>query len=141
MAKKYWLMKNEPADYGWDHLVADGQAEWDGVRNYQARNNIEAMRKGHLALFYHSGKEKQVVGVMRVVSDPYLDPTDEDDEWLCVDVEPEFRLKQPVTLAQIKQEEALQDILLIKQSRLSVMPLDKEAFARILDMGGVKNVP
>lgn len=132
----YWLMKSEPEVYSWDNLVADKRTPWDGVRNYQARNNIRAMRPGHLALFYHSGAERRVAGVMRVVSEPYPDPAADDPQWLVVDVAPQYTLKHPVTLADIKMESTLMEIALVKQSRLSVMPLDKKAFERIVAMGG-----
>jgi len=136
----YWLIKSEPGAYSWSDLLRDGKTYWDGVRNYQARNNIRAMAPGDLALFYHSVKEKRVVGVARVCSDPYPDPTAEDDTWSVVDVEPAFGLKAPVSLAQIKTEPGLEKISLVRQSRLSVCPLTKPEFDRIVKLGGKRKL-
>lgn len=141
MKHAYWLMKSEPEEYSWDDLIRDGSARWDGVRNFQARNNIAAMRKGDMALFYHSGKERLVAGVMRVASAPYRDPTADDDRWLAVDVTPGIQLPEPVTLAQIKAHANLKDIPLVKQARLSVMPLEEAAFKLILALGGAAGKP
>ena len=135
MARSYWLVKSEPFEYSWDDLVADGGTYWDGVRNAQARNNLRAMRVGDLALYYHSNKGKEVVGVARVTRTAYQDPTTDDERWVAVDVVPMQRLAQPVTLTQVKADAALAEIPLVTQSRLSVMPIEKPAFDRILKLG------
>ena len=135
----YWLVKTEPSSYSWDDLVRDGRTYWDGVRNYQARNNLAAMKPGDLVLVYHSVKQKQVVGAARVASEPYPDPTAEPgSSWVVVDLEPAFAAVGPVPLALIKSDPELRDIPLIRQSRLSVMPLTEETFNRILELGGGK---
>ena len=131
----YWLVKSEPFKYSWDDLVKDGSTYWDGVRNYQARNNLKAMKKGDLVLYYHSNEGKEVVGVAKVTKEFYQDPTTDDDRWVVVDVEPVERLNNPVTLSDIKQENRLEDIPLVTQSRLSVMPVTKKHFDTIVKMG------
>ncbi len=131
----YWLLKSEPETYAWDDLLAKGEDHWDGVRNYQARNYLQAMKKGDLALFYHSGKERRVVGICEVVREAYPDPTTTEPQWVAVDVRPVCSLKQAVTLAQIKSEEKLAHIPLVRQSRLSVMPLQQAEFDCIVAMG------
>lgn len=133
---KYWLVKSEPSAYSWDDLQRDGRTFWDGVRNYQARNNLAAMKVGDLALFYHSVGPKEVVGVVRVVAEAYPDPTIDDERWVVVDIAPEKALPQPVTLAAIKAEKTLAEVALIKQSRLSVLPLKAPEFKKILRLGG-----
>jgi len=132
---KYWLVKSEPFKYSWDQFNKDGRTFWDGVRNYQARNNLREMKEGDLVLFYHSNEGKNVVGVARVVKAAYQDPTTSDPNWLVVDLVPVESLKNPVTLEQIKQEESLKDISLVRQGRLSVMSLKAEEFDKILEMG------
>ncbi len=132
----HWLIKTEPGTYSWQDLLRDGKTYWDGVRNFQARNNIRAMKPGDLALYYHSVKEKAVVGVARIVSRAYADPTAKDGDWSVVDVEPAFALRQPVPLQDIKAEAALADMVLVKQSRLSVQPVRKVEFDRVVKMGG-----
>ncbi len=134
-ARQYWLVKSEPFKYAWDELVADGSTYWDGVRNAEARNNLQAMRAGDLALYYHSNEGKEVVGVARCIRESYPDPTTEDERWVVVDFEPVVPLKQPVGLAQIKADRALSDIALIKRSRLSVIPVSREHFRHILKLG------
>ncbi len=136
MAKQYWLIKSEPGAYSWTKFLSDKKTYWDGVRNYQARNNIRAMKPGDLALFYHSVKEKSVVGVAEVVSQAYPDPTAKEGSWSVVDVKPSFGLKQEVTLAQIKADPRLTEMSLIKQSRLSVCPVSKAEFDVIVKQGG-----
>jgi len=131
----YWLVKSEPNTYSWDDLVKDGSTYWDGVRNYQARNNLKLMKKGDLVLYYHSNEGKEVVGVARVVEEFYQDPTIDDDRWVVVDIEPVNKLNNPVSLADIKKDKRLQKIPLITQSRLSVMPVLKKDFENILKMG------
>jgi len=135
VARLHWLVKSEPFKYSWSDLVRDGSTYWDGVRNYQARNNLREMQVGDRALYYHSNQGKQVVGIARVTKTAYQDPTTDDDRWLVVDLEPLKELVAPVTLAEIKADAALQKIPLVTHSRLSVMPLDKTAFDRILTLG------
>lgn len=132
---KYWLVKSEPFKYSWDDLVKDGWTYWDGVRNYQARNNLKAMSKGDLVLYYHSNEGKEVVGVAKVIKEFYQDPTIDDDRWVVVDVEPVNKLNSPVTLSDIKNTKSLQKIPLITQSRLSVMPVSKKDFDTIVKIG------
>jgi predicted RNA-binding protein with PUA-like domain len=131
----HWLVKSEPFKYSWDQFLKDKRTFWDGVRNYQARNNLLAMRKGDQVLFYHSNEGLAVVGVARVVREAYQDPTTEDERWVAVDIEPVETLKTPVTLEEIKQEKRLQNIALVRQGRLSVMPLTKEEFTVIVNKG------
>lgn len=138
MPKQYWLVKQEPTKYPWSQLVKDKKTYWDGVRNYQARNNLQAMKKGDLVLYYHSVVGTEVVGVCEVVRESYPDPTTEDERWVVVDLAARKALARPVTLAEIKEDPALADIALIKQSRLSVMPLSRAEFDRIVKLGGRK---
>ena len=132
---QYWLVKSEPFKYSWDKFNEDGRTFWDGVRNYQARNNLRDMKEGDLVLFYHSNEGKNVVGVAKVVKESYQDPTTLDPNWVVVDLAPVEALKNPVTLEQIKAEESLKDISLVRQGRLSVMPLKATEFDKILEMG------
>lgn len=136
MARGHWLVKQEPTKYSFDQLVADGRTMWDGVRNFQARNNLQAMRAGDRVLFYHSVVGTAVVGICEVVREAYPDPTAKEPGWVAVDLAPVRKLKEPVTLQQIKAEAALRDIPLLRQSRLSVMPLEKPAFDAIVKLGG-----
>ncbi len=138
MARGYWLVKSEPFKYAWQQLVKDGWTYWDGVRNYSARNNLAAMHKGDLVLYYHSNEGKEVVGVARVRKESYPDPTTDDERWVVVDLEPVRALAEPVSLATIKADARLRDIPLVRQSRLSVMPIPKPAFDRILALGKTK---
>lgn len=131
----YWLIKSEPNTYSWDDFVKLKRDHWDGVRNYQARNNLQAMKKGDLALFYHSVNEKSVIGIAEVVKEFYPDPTTTDERWVVVDVVPKQKLKNPVTLAQIKSDDRLQEMVLVKNSRLSVQPVRKEEFDIVVAMG------
>ncbi len=131
----YWLVKSEPDKYSWDKFVADGRTFWDGVRNYAARNNLRDMKEGDLVLFYHSNEGKEVVGIAKVVREHYQDPTTDDAAWLAVDFAPVEALKKPVTLAQIKADEMLKDIQLVKLSRLSVASIKPEEFDYILKLG------
>ncbi len=137
-ALSHWLVKSDPDTYGWDELVKDGRTRWDGVRNPQARNNLQAMRAGDLALFYHSGEDKEIVGVVKVVKAAYPDPTTDDERWVVVDLATVAALREPVTLAEIKRDAALAQIALVRQGRLSVMPIEPRAFARILALGKTK---
>lgn len=131
----YWLVKSEPFKYSWEKFNEDGRTFWDGVRNYQARNNLKEMKTGDLVLFYHSNEGKCVVGVAKVVKEFYQDPTTDDKNWVVVDLSPIETLKKPVTLEVIKADERLKDIGLVKQGRLSVMGLPVEAFDRIVELG------
>lgn len=136
MACSYWLVKSEPGTYAWAQLVADGGTVWDGVRNPLARQHLAAMRRGDLVLYYHSNVGKEVVGIARVAREAHPDP--KDPKWLAVDVEPVKPLATPVSLAAIKADAKLAGLALIRQSRLSVMPVAKEHFERILALGGTK---
>ena len=122
---KYWLLKSEPNAWSWDDQLREGQSMWDGVRNYQARNNLKKMKNGDLCFFYHSVTEKSIVGIVKVVKEFYDDPTDKTGRFVVVDVKPLKKLKNSVSLNQIKETKKLKNISLIKQSRLSVMPLSK----------------
>ena len=135
MPRAHWLVKAEPFKYSWDDLVKDGSTYWDGVRNYQARNNLREMKVGDHALYYHSNEGKEVVGIAKVTRNAYPDPTTDDDRWVVVDVAPVKPLKVPVTLAQIKADPQLLQIPLVTHSRLSVMPLEKSDFERIVKLG------
>ena len=130
----YWLLKSEPVKYAWDQMLKDKKTFWDGVRNYQARNNLKAMQKGDLCMFYHSNEGIEVVGIVKVVKTAYQDPTTDDSNWVVVDVAPFKALKQPVTLEQIKSDKRLANIGLIRQGRLSVMPLTPFEFDTILEL-------
>jgi len=138
MPMSYWLVKSEPYKYSWDQLVADGRTYWDGVRNYEARNNLAAMKKGDLSLYYHSNEGKEVVGVARVACESYQDPTTDDERWVVVDFEPVVAFTSPVTLATIKADARLSEISLVKRSRLSVVPIEKKEFQYILKLGKTK---
>lgn len=131
----YFLVKSEPFKYSWQQFLKDKQTYWDGVRNYQARNNLQAMKAGDLVLFYHSNEGKEVVGIAKVVKEAYQDPTTADERWVVVDLAPVETLKKPVTLETIKADGQLQDIALVRQGRLSVMPLTREHFDRIVELG------
>ncbi len=137
MARSYWLVKSEPFKYSWDDFTRDGSTYWDGVRNAQARNNLQAMKKGDLALYYHSNEGKEVVGVAKITAEAYQDPTTDDERWVVVDLVPVKPLASAVTLAMIKEDPKLDGIALVRQSRLSVMPIEKRHFDRILSLGGV----
>jgi len=131
---QYWLVKQEPEDYSWADLVKDGRTAWTGVRNFQARNNLRAMTKNDFVLFYHSVSEKQIVGIARVQKEAYPDPTAKEGDWSCVDLSAIKPLNKPLTLQQIKEDKVLRHIALVKQSRLSVVPLTAEQFKRILEL-------
>lgn len=134
----YWLIKQEPSKYSWEQFVQDKKTYWDGVRNYQARNNLKEMKKGDSLLFYHSVIGKAVVGIAIVTREAYPDPTTEDDRWVVVDLKPVATMNKPVTLEDIKSHPELQSIALVKQSRLSVSPLTAKEFKTILAMGSTK---
>lgn len=132
----YWLVKSEPFKYSWDQFVKDGQTFWDGVRNYQARNNLRAMKKGDLVFWYHSNEGLEIVGIAKVVKEAYQDPTTEDTNWVVVDLKPVKKLPKPVTLAQMKGDIRLEKLGLIKQGRLSVSPVSVEEWGVIEELAG-----
>jgi len=132
--KKFWLVKQEPSAYSWANFVADGKTPWTGVRNYTARNNLRAMRKGDAVLFYHSVSEKAVVGIAKVIREAYPDPTATEGDWSAVDLSPEKALPRPVTLDEIKRNPRLKEMTLLRCSRLSVQPLTSGEFQEILRM-------
>jgi len=128
----YWLVKQEPDSYSFDDFLADKRTAWTGVRNYQARNNLLAMKKGDTALYYHSNVGKAVVGIAKVAKEAYPDPTAKEGDWVAVDLVPEKALKRPVTLDEIKTHKALAEMVLVKNSRLSVQPVTKAEFDKII---------
>lgn len=132
----HWLVKSEPSTYSWEKFLKDKKAVWDGVRNYAARLHLRAMKKGDLVYFYHSNEGLCIVGIAKVMKEAYQDPTTKED-WSVVDLEPYKTLKRPVTLAEIKADKLLQNIYLVRQGRLSVMPLRKEEFDRILELSAI----
>ncbi|NSW81160.1 EVE domain-containing protein [bacterium] len=129
---KYWLVKSEPYKYSWDDMIKDNTTYWDGVRNYQARNNLKSMKKGDLVLFYHSNVGKEIVGITSVIKEFYQDPTTEDPKWVVVDLKVKSSLKNKVSLEDIKKDQELSEISLVKQSRLSVMEIKKTHFDIII---------
>lgn len=135
----YWLVKSEPFVYSWDDLQKSGKGVWDGVRNYQARNNLQAMKIGDPVLFYHSNEGLAVVGIAEVVAEAYPDPTTDDTRWVVVELAPLMKLDKAVTLQQIKTDNRLENIALIRQSRLSVMPIKPDEFEIILSLGNHEN--
>ncbi len=132
MKLNYWLMKSEPSTWSWKNQVKDGVAMWDGVRNYQARNNLMKMKKNDLCFFYHSVSEKSIIGVVEVVKEHYPDPTDNTGKFVVVDVKTKYKLERPVSLEDIKNNPKLTKIALLKQSRLSVMPIAKSEWDMII---------
>jgi predicted RNA-binding protein with PUA-like domain len=130
----YWLVKSEPFKYSWDDFVKEGKSVWDGVRNYQARNNMKAMQKGDWVLFYHSNEGVEVVGLAEVSKEFYQDPTTEDTRWVVVELKPVKKLQKPVTLKTMKSDDRLSNLALIKQSRLSVTPILRAEFDIILSL-------
>jgi predicted RNA-binding protein with PUA-like domain len=133
--KSLWLVKQEPSSYSWSDFVAEGQTSWTGVRNYTARNNLRKMCIGDEVLYYHSGEEKAVVGIAKVMRAAYQDPTAKEGDWSTVDIAPVKPLRRPVPLREIKADPRLKGIPLVRQSRLSVMPLPERAFREIVKMG------
>jgi predicted RNA-binding protein with PUA-like domain len=134
----YWLVKSEPSSYSWEQMVKDGRTFWSGVRNFQASSNLKAMKTGDRAFFYHSGEQKAVVGTVEIVKEYYPDHTDETGKFGMVDVKSGVAVKTPVTLAAIKAEPKLKNLALIKQSRLSVVPIDDASWKLICSMAGIK---
>ncbi|GAB3425762.1 EVE domain-containing protein [Niabella aquatica] len=132
----YWLIKSEPFKYSWDQLVKDKKTVWDGVRNYAARLNLKAMKKGDLAFFYHSNEGTEIVGIAKIVKEAYPDPTTDDERWVAVDVAPVKKLKKPVALAQIKAEKKLQDMDLVRLGRLSTQSVKPEEWEIVMKMAG-----
>lgn len=130
----YWMVKQEPDSYSWDDFVKDGKTDWTGVRNYQARNNLRDMKLGDKVLFYHSNIGKEVVGIAKVTKAAFPDPTADDEKWVAVELSPVKPLKKPVGLGQMKENLALSELKLIRQSQLSVMPVTKGEFEEILSM-------
>lgn len=131
----YWLVKSEPDSYSYERLEREGKTMWEGVRNYAARNNLRAMKEGDLALFYHSVTGTEVVGICKIAKEAYPDPTAEKGDWSVVDVVPFKKLNKPVSLQTIKATPELQNTALIRIGRLSVMPLEKAEFEKILELG------
>ncbi len=128
----YWLIKSEPGVYSWADLEKDKKSTWDGVRNYQARNNLKAMKKGDLAFLYHSNEDKAIIGIAKIVKENYPDPSDKN--WVIVDIAPERKLKSPISLAQIKMDIRFKDMALVRSTRLSVQPVKKEEFDLVIKL-------
>jgi predicted RNA-binding protein with PUA-like domain len=135
---KYWLLKSEPNTWSWDDQIKEKISMWDGVRNYQARNNLMSMRVNDLCFFYHSVNEKKIVGIVSVTKEHYTDPTDKTKKFVAVDVKTKKSLKNPITLKQIKKEKKLSHLALVKQGRLSVMPIDKISWDLICKLGDIQ---
>jgi len=138
MAKNYWLVKSEPEAYSWNNFVKDGKTAWTGVRSFQARNNLRAMKEGDLVMFYHSVTDKQVIGIAKVSKEFYPDATADEGDWSAVDLAPHKPLKKAVTLEAIKADVSLKDMPLVRQSRLSVTPLTEAQFKRLLELADTK---
>jgi len=136
--KSFWIVKQEPSQYSWKQFEKDRETYWDGVRNYQARNNLKNMKRGDNLLFYHSVVGKEIVGIAEVTREAYPDPTTDDERWVVVDLKPIKPFKVPVTLEEIKAHKELSEIALIKQARLSVMPITKKEFQILLKLGKTK---
>ena len=134
---KYWLLKSEPSTWSWNDQIKEKITMWDGVRNYQARNNLMSMRVNDLCFFYHSVNEKKIVGIVSITKEHYTDPTDKTKKFVAVDVKTKKTLKNPITLKQIKKEKKLSHLALVKQGRLSVMPIDKISWDLICKLGGI----
>ncbi|MBX3253408.1 MAG: EVE domain-containing protein [Chitinophagaceae bacterium] len=134
----YWLVKSEPFKYSWDQLEKDKQTFWDGVRNYAARNNLKAMKKGDEVFFYHSNEGLEIVGIAKVAKEHYPDPTANDDTWVVVDLKPSKKLKKPVSLEQIKADKRLANMALVRLGRLSVQPVTDQEWNIVLEMAGEK---
>ncbi len=134
---RYWLVKSEPFKYSWEDLVKDGWTYWDGVRNYEARNNIRAMAIGDQLLFYHSNEDRAVIGIAEVIREHYQDPTTDDERWSVVDIKPLQALSSAVTLAEIKREPRLSNMQLVTRGRLSVSPVSADEFGVVVAMGGL----
>lgn len=138
MATSHWLVKSEPFKYSWQKFVADKKAVWDGVRNFEARNNLRAMKKGDLVLFYHSNEGKEVVGIAAVAKEAYPDPTATEGDWSVVELTPKKALSEPVSLARVKADKQLSEFALVRKARISVIPATPAEFARVLELGKTK---
>jgi len=136
----YWLAKSEPSIYSWDQLVKDKQTVWDGVRNYAARINLRAMKKGDEVLFYHSNEGTEIVGIAKVAKEAYQDPTTTDEAWVAVDLKPHKKLKNPVTLAQVKADKRLTNMALVRLGRLSVQPVTDEEWKIVMELAGESRI-
>ncbi len=134
----YWLIKSEPQKYSWEQFVKDKKTFWDGVRNYAARNNLKAMKKGDQLFYYHSNEGLEIVGIAEVVKEAYQDPTTDDSNWVVVDVKPLKTLKKPVSLTQIKSDKTLANMALVKLSRLSVQPVTLDEWMRVMELAEMK---
>lgn len=134
----YWLVKSEPFKYSYEQLEKDKQTFWDGVRNYAARNNLKAMKKGDEVLFYHSNEGLAIVGIAKVAKEAYQDPTTDEDAWVVVDLKPFKKIKKPVTLEQVKADKRLKDMALVRLGRLSVQPVTDDEWKIIMELGGMK---
>lgn len=134
----YWLVKSEPFKYSWEQFEKDGQTFWDGVRNYAARNNLRAMKKGDLVLWYHSNEGMEMVGIAKVIKESYQDPTTEEEAWVVVDLKPTKKLKKPVSLAQVKADKRLQQMDLVRLGRLSVQTVKEDEWKIIMELSGTK---
>jgi predicted RNA-binding protein with PUA-like domain len=137
MAKNYWLVKSEPESYSWSDLLKDGRTSWTGVRNFQARNNLRAMKRGDTVLFYHSVSDKHVVGLAKVDQAAYPDPTADEGDWSCVDLVPAKALKKPVSLEAIKADQVLKGMALVRNSRISVTPVTEQEFRRLMELAEI----
>lgn len=133
----YWLIKSEPFKYSWEQFEKDGQTFWDGVRNYAARNNLRAMKKGDLAFWYHSNEGMEIVGIAKVVKEAYQDPTTTEEAWVAVDFKPYKKIKKPVSLAVIKTDKRLEQMALVRLGRLSVQPVTPEEWDIVMNLGGM----
>jgi len=138
MAASHWLVKSEPFKFSWQQFVSDKRAVWDGVRNFEARNNLRAMKKGDLVLFYHSSEGKEVVGIASVAKEAYPDPTATEGDWSVVELTPKKALTAPVSLAQVKADKQLAAFALVRKARISVIPVTPAEFARVLELGKTK---
>lgn len=136
--RNYWLVKQEPSEYGWDQFCKDGRTEWQGIRNFQARNHLRSMKVGDFVLYYHSVEGKEIVGIARVSKEYFLDESAESGDWSAVELVPEMALRRKLGLAEIKLDGILSDMALVRQSRLSVMPVEKRQFERVLEITGTK---
>jgi len=134
----YWLIKSEPFKYSWEQFEKDGKTFWDGVRNYAARNNLKAMKKGDLAFYYHSNEGVEIVGIAQVAKEAYQDPTTDEEAWVAVDFKPYKKLKKPVTLEQVKADKRLANMALVRLGRLSVQPVTPEEWNIVMEMSGTK---
>ena len=134
----YWLVKSEPFKYSWEQFEKDGQTFWDGVRNYAARNNLKAMKKGDMVLWYHSNEGLEMVGIAKVIKEYYQDPTTEEDAWVVVDLKPHKKLKKPVSLAQVKADKRLANMALVRLGRLSVQPVTEEEWNVVMELSETK---